>query len=90
VNDAVQLVRIAGPTDDMRRLGEVEGLDFERTSATRLDDDRWQVSGYATDEALAEVQSRGLSVENVVAPEALEAQRSELYAQIQRDPDEEA
>lgn len=76
--------------DIMRALGEVVGLDFERTSATRLDDDRWQVSGYATDEALAEVRSRGLSVESVIDPEALEAQRSELYSQIQRDPDEQA
>lgn len=86
----MQLVRIAGPMDIMRALGDVAGLDFERTSATRLEDDRWQVSGYATDEALAEVRSRGLSVESVVEPDVLEAQRSELYGQIQRDPDEEA
>ena len=48
----MQLIRIAGPTEPMRRLAEIEGLDFERTSARRLDDDRWQVSGYATDDAL--------------------------------------
>ncbi|MGH2840814.1 MAG: hypothetical protein ACRDKY_08325 [Solirubrobacteraceae bacterium] len=73
----------------MRGLRDVPGLDIERTSATRLDDDRWQVSGYATDEALAELEARGLSVELVVEPEALEAQRDELYGQIQQAPDEE-
>ena len=85
---AVQLIRIAGPTDAMRRLADVPGLDFERTSATRLDDERWQVSGYATEEALAELEARGLSVESVVEPAALQEQRDELYGQIQRAPDE--
>ena len=68
----MQLVRIAGPTEPMRRLGEVAGLDFERTSARRLDDDRWQVSGYASDEALATLRERGLEVESVVEPAELE------------------
>jgi hypothetical protein len=86
----MQLVRIAGPTDAMRRLGDVPGLDFERTSARQVDEDRWQVSGYATDEALGELSARGLTVEPVVEPDALEEQRRELYDQIQRAPDEEA
>ncbi len=85
----MQLVRIAGPVDAMRRLGDIAGLDFERTSAIRLDDERWQVSGYAADEALAELASRGLSVESVIEPDALDEQRRELYGQIQRAPDEE-
>jgi hypothetical protein len=84
----MQLVRVAGPADAMRRLGDVEGLDFERTSARRLDDERWQVSGYATDDALAELATRGLSVEPVVEADELEAQRRDLYREIQRAPDE--
>jgi 8-oxo-dGTP diphosphatase len=43
----------------MRRLGDVDGLDFERTSARRLGEDRWQVSGYASDAALAALRERG-------------------------------
>jgi len=85
----MQLVRIAGPTDAMRRLGEVAGLDFERTSARHVDEDRWQVSGYATDEALGELAERGLDVEPVVESDALQEQRRELYGQIERAPDEE-
>lgn len=84
----MQLVRIAGPTEAMRRLGEVEGLDFERTSASRLDDDTWQVAGYATDEALAALAERGLSTELVVPAGALAEQREALFASIERDPDE--
>ncbi len=84
----MQLVRIAGPTQEMRRLGEVEGLDFERTSASRLDDDTWQVAGYATDEALDELRSRGLSTELVVPDEQLREQRETLYASIERDEDD--
>jgi hypothetical protein len=83
----MQLVRIAGPTAAMRLLGEVQGLDFERTSAARVDEDTWQVAGYATDEALAELQTRGLSTALVVASDTLSAQRAELFAQITRDED---
>jgi hypothetical protein len=81
----MQLVRIAGPTDAMRRLAEVDGLDFERTSASRLDDDTWQVAGYATDEALAEIERRGLTAELVVGAAELSEQRATVFAAITRD-----
>jgi hypothetical protein len=85
----MQLVRIAGPTEEMRRLGDVEGLHFERSSATRLDDDTWQVAGYASDEALAELRGRGLRTELVVDSDELAQERETLYAAITRDEDDE-
>jgi len=84
----MQLVRIAGSTIQMRRLGDVEGLHFERTSASRLDDDTWQVSGYATDGALEELRGRGLKAELVVASDELSQERGTLYASITRDEDD--
>jgi hypothetical protein len=72
----------------MRRLGDVEGLHFERTSASRLDDDTWQVAGYATDEALEELRARGLSTELVVPADKLAQERETLFASITRDEDE--
>lgn len=78
----MQLVRIAGPTEQMRRLAEVEGLDFERTSATRIRDDAWRVAGYATDAALVELRDRGLSIEVVLEAEQLGEQRAILFASI--------
>jgi len=86
----VQLVRIAGPTEPMRRLGEVAGLNFERTSARRLDDERWQVSGYASDEALATLRERGLEVEAVVERDDLADQRDVLYTKLDEDRAREA
>jgi len=86
----VQLIRIAGPTEPMRRLAEVEGLDFERTSARRTGDDRWQVSGYATDGALVTLRERGLDVEAVVEPEALDEQRRVLFTRLQAEQAREA
>jgi len=80
----MQLVRIAGPTDAMRRLGEIDGLDFERTSATRLDEETWQVAGYATEAALEELRGRGLRVEVVVDAEQLSEQRATLFASVKR------
>ncbi len=79
----MQLIRVSGPTEPMRRLAEVDGLDFERTSARRLDDDRWQVSGYATDDALTTLRQRGLDVEAVVEPDALDEQRAVLFTCLQ-------
>ena len=80
----MQLVRIAGPAEPMRRLAEVEGLQFERTSATRLEGETWRVSGYATDEALAQLRGRGLQVELVVEAEQLDEQRATLFDSITR------
>ena len=84
----MQLVRIAGPTEEMRRIGDVEGLHFERTSATKLGDDTWQVAGYASDEALEELRGRGLRTELVVAAERLQEERSMLFASIAREEDD--
>ena len=83
----MQLVRIAGPTDEMRRIGDVEGLHFERSSASRLDDDTWQVAGYATDEALEQLRGRGLRTELVVPADKLSEERETLFASITRDDD---
>jgi len=74
----------------MRRLGEVDGLNFERTSARRLDDDRWQVSGYATDEALAALRERGLEIEAVVEQADLADQHDVLYTKLDEDRAREA
>jgi hypothetical protein len=74
----------------MRRLGDVDGLQFERTSARRLDDDRWQVSGYASDEALATLRERGLEVEAVIEPAELSEQRNTLFAKLDDDRAREA
>jgi hypothetical protein len=86
----MQLVRISGPTEEMRRLNEVEGLHFERSSANRLDEDTWQIAGYATDEVLEELRGRGLSTELVVPADKLAEERTTLFASLTRDEEEEA
>lgn len=86
----MQLIRIAGPTEPMRRLAAVDGLQFERSSARRLDDDRWQVSGYATDDAIAYLRDSGLAVEAVVDADELAAQRNVLFTKLDEDRAREA
>ncbi len=85
----MQLIRIAGPTAAMRRLGDIEGLDVERTSARRVEGDRWRVSGYASDEALAALAEREVEVEVVIEPAVLADERSTLYARLDAAGDEE-
>ncbi|MEY2515939.1 MAG: hypothetical protein QOJ89_3297 [bacterium] len=84
----MQLVRISGPTEEMRRLNEVDGLHFERSSANRLDEDTWQIAGYATDEVLEELRARGLRTELVVPADKLAEERDTLFASLARDEDE--
>jgi hypothetical protein len=74
----------------MRRLAEVEGLQFERTSARRTGEDRWQVAGYATDDAVATLQERGLEVEAQLERQELEDQRNTLFAQLDAERAREA
>lgn len=78
----MQLIRIAGPAAALRRLAEVEGLQFERTSARQIDGDRWQVSGYASDGAVATLEERGLDVEAQIEPQELEDQRKVLFDRL--------
>jgi hypothetical protein len=78
----VQLIRIAGPAAALRRLAEVEGLQFERTSARQIDGDRWQVSGYASDDAVAKLEERGLDVEAQIERQELEDQRKVLFERL--------
>ena len=86
----MQLIRIAGPTEPMRRLAAVDGLQFERSSARRLDDDRWQVSGYATDDAIAYLRDSGLEVDAVVDADELTEQRNVLFTKLDADRAREA
>jgi hypothetical protein len=86
----VQLIRIAGPAAAMKRLAEVEGLQFERTSAREVEQDRWQVSGYATDDAVAALKERGLDIEAQMEPAALEEQRKVLFDRLDAEHAREA
>ena len=86
----MQLIRIAGPTEPMRRLAALDGLQFERSSARRLDDERWQVSGYATDDAIAYLRDSGLEVEAVVDADELTEQRNVLFTKLDADRAREA
>jgi len=79
----VQLIRIAGPAEPMRRIAHAEGLDIKRSSARRLQDGRWQVSAYAADDVLGTLRERALEVEVVAGPDALEEQRDVLFSQVQ-------
>ena len=79
----VQLIRIAGPIEPMRRLLRIDGLDVKRSSARRLAGGRGQVSGYASDEALATLREQQLDVEVLTSPEALETERQMLFERVQ-------
>ena len=81
----MQLVRIAGPAEPMRRLAEVEGLEFERTSATRLGGRHLARVGLRHRRgARRSCAGAGLSVELVVEAAQLDEQRATLFASITR------
>ena len=69
----MQLVQIEGPTDIMRRLPGIEGLHVSRHSARLQAEGRWQVSAYATDDAVAAVQRDGCAVRVVMTHEEVQS-----------------
>jgi len=83
----MRLIEIQGSKEVLLGLRLVAGLDLERHSATQVDDDLWVVSGYATDQAVLEVEARGAAVTTVMNYQELTAHFAALLTQVQ---DEEA
>jgi hypothetical protein len=89
MTDRIQLVRIAGPTDVLRALPKVPGLDVHTHGTRQLGEDTWEVSARATDEALAEVRRRGLAVTMVMDADEFDAHSAKVLGQVpEREPPE--
>jgi hypothetical protein len=83
-----QIVHISGPEAGLRGLMHIPGLDIAIHSVRTNAAGALQITAYATDTAVSEVQSRGLTVEVVVDAQTLADQTKTLFAQIERTPDE--
>jgi hypothetical protein len=60
-------IRIEGEKADLLAITEVSGLDLRPRTGGVTEAGSWQVFAYATDEAIAELEGRGLVVEVRVA-----------------------
>ena len=83
-----QIVRISGSADALRGLRQVVGLSLVIHSGGKTDTGLRRITAYATDAAVAEVQSRGLAIEVVVDAQTLATQLDTLLGQIERAPEE--
>ena len=58
----MNLIQVYGPAEVLRSLFELKDAHFVRGSMTEHAPDRWELGGYASDTALAEIRRRGLEV----------------------------
>jgi hypothetical protein len=63
VGATMNLVRITAPTDTLRALHDIDGLDTARGSLREAGENQWTLSGYATDDAVVEIRARGATVD---------------------------
>ena len=79
----MSLVTIRGTADQIRRLDDVPELMIDRESAHN-EGAVWRVSAHASDAAVSEVQSRGVTVDVLMTTAALNQHLSVVEAQIDR------
>ena len=58
----MNLVRISASAAVLRELPEIADLELRRSSVVPLEDDRYQISAYASDEAIEQARARGAEV----------------------------
>lgn len=75
-------VQIEGPRDVLLGLVNIPGLQIFRHTATQIDADRWVVSAYATDDAIAQVEARGATVNIIMSAEELRQHQERVFRQI--------
>jgi hypothetical protein len=75
----MNFITIDGPTDILIGLEDIPGTIIEFNSAEELPDGNIRIAGYATDDAITEIESRGATVNVVENNEALQARLDQLY-----------
>lgn len=78
----MNLIRMIGPEATIVGLNDIVDLIIIEYSGKTLPDGQVQLSGYATDRAITEIQSRGAVIEVLFDNAELDAHYEELYANI--------
>lgn len=78
----MRLVRIEGPEETVRGVADMPDVILVRPSTDRLGDGRISMAAYASEAAVAEIESRGATVTTKISGAELEARLNELDAHI--------
>ena len=73
-------IEIRGPTDVLRGLLDIVGLDIVIHSGIQVNDLESQVTAFGTDEAIAAVTARGASVEVILTGEDLDQRVKDAFS----------
>jgi hypothetical protein len=77
--DPLNFVYIDGPAEMLLGLKDIRDIDVQLSSSEILPDGQIRVAGYATDEAIGEIQGRGATVTVIFNNEELQARTDELF-----------
>ena len=78
----MNLIRMIGPEDVVAGLNDIADLIIIDSSGKTLNTGNVQLSGYATDRAITEIESRGAVVEVLMDNAELEDHYDDLYSNI--------
>jgi hypothetical protein len=78
----VNLIRITGSREILLELEDVADLDIARHSDRQIDENTFSISAYASDDAIAEIEGRGATVEVVMDTDARSAYLAENYERL--------
>jgi hypothetical protein len=81
----MNLIRMTGPEAAVAGLSDIADLVIIESSGQTLETGDVQLSGYATDRAITEIESRGAVVEVIMNNAELTEHYDELYAKIDSD-----
>lgn len=76
------MIFIDGAPSILVGLGDIPGIILDLNSAEPLDDGNFRVGALATDDVIAEIQSRGATVGILEDNASMEARLDELYTLI--------
>jgi hypothetical protein len=78
----MNMIFIDGAPNILVGLGDIPDMIFDLNSAEPLEDGNFRVGALATDDAIAEIQSRGATVGILEDNDAVAARLDELYTLI--------
>jgi len=83
----MNLIRMIGPEATVAGLSDIVDLIIIESSGLTLQTGDVQLSGYATDRAISEIESRGAVVEVIMDNAELETHYDDLYSNIDSEDD---
>lgn len=83
--NGVNLIRITGTREILLGLEDITDLEIARHSDRQIDESTFSISAYASDDAIAEIEGRGATVEVVMDTDTRDTYLAGNYERLSDD-----